>query len=155
MFKLRHSIFYTFVFVITLQASSFAQTMKPVKWTFNVEQDDDEIVTFSANANIAENWNVYSLHIGPDGPIPTSLEFEDLVNLVLEGQVEESGNGKTHMDEMFSMKLKKFKNNASFTQKFKKTQSGEGRLSGFVTFMCCNDKQCLPPTDVEFDLKVD
>jgi hypothetical protein len=35
-----------------------------------------------------------------------------------------------------------------------KVNSGAKKISGNIVYMVCNDKQCLPPKDVAFDIKL-
>ena len=35
-----------------------------------------------------------------------------------------------------------------------KLKPGNKKITGTVTYMVCNDRQCLPPKDVEFKIKM-
>ena len=132
-----------------------AQKESPVNWTFNLIESANNQYIFTAEASIEDHWSIYSTDVDPDGPIPTTLTFTQNKNLIILGEVDESGTSQTGFDEMFEMELKKFKYKASFSQRFVKEKEDSGKLVGYITFMCCNEKQCLPPKDIAFDLKID
>jgi thiol:disulfide interchange protein DsbD len=57
-------------------------------------------------------------------------------------------------DPNFDMVLKFFADKATFKQKIRVLSQKDFKVSGFVNFMCCDDKQCIPPNDVEFVFSV-
>jgi thiol:disulfide interchange protein DsbD len=68
------------------------------------------------------------------------------------GKLTPQGKEISQFDELFGMKLRFFENNVTFVQKYKIT--GETyNIKGFLEFGACNDQNCLPPTQVEFDFK--
>lgn len=125
---------------------SFGQNT--VEWDFKVENE-----AFTAEANIAEGWHLYSQHIDNEiGPIPTSFEFDDNASIKLIGETNEPESLKEY-DENFEGELNFFKENVTFTQNIKVSKATE--LKGFVTYMVCNDTMCLPPVDEYFTIKID
>ncbi|MEI7896977.1 MAG: cytochrome c biogenesis protein CcdA [bacterium] len=136
---------------------SFSQILDPVKWTFKVEQSTPEEATLLLIAKIDKNWHVYSQDVpqgGPNGaPIPTSFTFTKSRDYELAGKVLEP---KTLMenDPNFDMVLKFFADKAVFRQKIKILSQKDFVVKGVLNFMCCDDKQCLPPNDVEFAFSV-
>ena len=52
------------------------------------------------------------------------------------------------------MVLNYFKNEATFTQKVKVTTENDFKLKGELTFMVCDESQCLPPEYVEFEFDI-
>ncbi|MEM1323793.1 MAG: protein-disulfide reductase DsbD domain-containing protein [Bacteroidota bacterium] len=137
--------------VLTVLQNSIAQ-MEPVKWSFEVEKVNENEFDVIFIANIDQGWSVYSQHLDPDnGPIPTSFQFTPDSNIELIGQPKEFGNKKEAYDTIFEMNLVKFTRMARFTQRIKVSQD-KGQLKGYLTYMTCNDKSCLPPADVDFDI---
>ena len=45
--------------------------------------------------------------------------------------------------------IKFVKGPVTFTQKIKPTDASEA-ITGYLTFMTCDDSRCLPPTDIDF-----
>ena len=130
---------------------SFSQILEPVKWSYDSKKISDNEYELIFIANIDENWAVYSQHIDGDGPIPTSFTFKKNNAFELIGNVIESDKNKiTKYDAVFEMELSKFFKKAVFTQKIK-LKNKDAIVKGSLTYMTCDDKQCLPPTDEPFE----
>lgn len=127
-----------------------AQNDIPVKWSFKVQQVEGDIYEIHATAKMDENWVIYSQTTDPDGPIPTEFEFR---GIELIGPVKELSEKISKFSDLFEVEVVKFKDTAKFVQQFKKSANSK-MLSGTVTFMTCDSKKCLPPTDVVFDLRL-
>ncbi len=125
------------------------QAQNPVKWDFEVKQLGGNEFNLIFHAKIQKGWAVYSQHVGEDGPIPTSFEFEEGSHFTKVGSVTESGHKKEGFDKVFKMNIAKFIEDGIFTQKVKVTDFNKP-ITGYLTFMTCNDKTCMPPTDVDF-----
>ena len=132
-----------------------AQIFSPVKWTFNYEEagaTNEYNLIFTAK--IDDGWSVYSQYLESDeGPVATEFNFDAGDHYSTIGKNEESGNIKTAYDKVFEMNLTKFKKSAIFTQKIKLTDATKP-VTGYLTFMTCDDERCLPPTDVDFSFKI-
>lgn len=128
---------------------SSAQVLKPVSWDFEVSANDDATYTLTATAKMDDGWAVYSQHTPEDGPIPLSFTYESGEERI--GETEEKSEAIKMHSELFDLKVIKFKKEAVFTQKFKPA-AGQKSIKGYLTFMCCDDLRCLPPTDVAFDV---
>lgn len=128
---------------------SFGQKgVMPVDWSFQVVESGDDYI-LRATADLEDNWAIYSQHTGEGGPIALSFTFNDASVLI--GETEEKSEAIKVMSELFEVEVIKFKKQAVFEQKFSK-KKGMKTLSGEVTFMCCDESRCLPPTDVQFDI---
>lgn len=122
----------------------------PVKWAYEAKKISDTEFDLIFKATIDKGWAVYSQEkSGTDGPVPTSFQFKPNTGVELIGKVEESKNRIEIFDKMFKMKIRKFKNEATFTQRVK-IKDATQPLEGYLTYMACDDAQCLPPTDVDF-----
>lgn len=147
---MKNIFFYLLLFVIfnINTTSSHAQILKPVKWSWNAEKISGDEYKLIFKANIKGKWSLYSQNIAEGGPVPTSFSF-DKGNYQLIGKVLESDNVETMHDKVFDMQIKKFHHNATFTQNIKVTDISKP-LTGYITFMTCDDTRCLPPSDVDF-----
>ncbi len=132
----------------------FAQIQNPVKWTYSVENNGKEEATLVIKASIAKGWHLYSQFIGEGGPVPTSFRFDKSNNYSLVGKVNEVPKAKPIFDEIFGMQVAWFEKTATFKQKIKVTSNKDFKLNGALEFMVCDDKQCLPPEEVEFTFDV-
>ena len=135
--------------------SLFAQADdNPVKWSFDAKSIGNEEYELIFTAKIAEGWTTYSQFGEADGgPVPTVLEFKQEPHYELVGKAAESGGRKEVQDKIFGMKVIKFYHDAVFTQKIK-VKDASKPITGFVTFMVCNDRVCLPPKDADFSFSL-
>lgn len=142
--------------IIGLSTSLSAQMFNPVKWSFNYEDagaKDEYNLIFSAK--IDDGWAVYSQYlVGDDGPIPTEFTYDTGAHFATIGKNAESGNIETKYDKVFETELTKFKKSGIFTQKIKVSDYSKP-ITGYLTFMTCDDERCLPPTDVDFSFKIE
>ena len=132
----------------------FAQIQNPVKWTYSVENNGKEEATLVIKASIDKGWHLYSQFIGEGGPVPTSFRFDKSNNYTLVGKVNEIPKAKPIFDEIFGMQVAWFESSATFKQKIKVSSNKDFKINGELEFMVCDDKQCLPPEEVEFTFDV-
>jgi len=122
----------------------------PVSWTADVQKTGDSEYTVNFKAVIEKGWAIYSQFVDDGGPIPTSLTFTTDENFQVSGKATEASTHKIEGDDpFFGMKVTKFKEDAIFSQKLT-VKDPTKPITGYLTFMTCNDERCLPPTDVDF-----
>lgn len=139
----------TLIFIAFILLSTLSFGQEKVEWSYSF---DSELSTIQIKATIDEGWHLYSQHIDNEiGPVPTSIVFEKNDEVVLVGKTIEPESLKEY-DENFEGELNFFKDEVVFTQKIKLKNSTT--LNGVVTFMVCNDTMCLPPTDIDFSIKI-
>lgn len=143
----------TALMVLQLTEVSFAQVLKPVKWSFSTKQLSNEDVQLIFTANIDPTWHLYSQDIPEDGPVPTSFNFEKSPQYKLVGKVKEP-KAIEEYDKNFDMVVKYFANKAIFTQDIKVLTDKDFKIEGVLEFMCCDDSRCLPPDEVDFSFSV-
>ncbi|MBK8623567.1 MAG: thioredoxin family protein [Saprospiraceae bacterium] len=137
--------------MMTLVTSSFSQIFKPVKWSFSQEKINDKEYYLVFTAKIDKGWTIYSQFTADDGPIPTAITFEESSGIELLGKANESGKKKEGMDALFGVNVIKFLADKPFVMKQKvRIKDVSKKVSGYVTYMACDDEKCLPPTDEEF-----
>lgn len=138
-------IIFFLAFITTTGLS--AQNTNPVSWSFEITESDGGHVV-KATADIEDKWVVYSTYTEQGGPIPTSLEIED-VELI--GSIIEEGKLIKEVSPLFEISVSKFKNSVTFVQAFK-TASNQKELKGSIRFMTCDGEKCMPPKNVDFSL---
>ncbi len=143
----------TLTLLLVLQTTTMAQILAPVKWSFSTRQINQSEVQLIFKATIDDNWHLYSQDIKPDGPVPTSFNFEKSANYQLVGKVKEP-KPIEEFDPNFDMVLKYFAKEAVFTQNVKVLSAKNFKIKGYLEFMCCDDKQCLPPSEVDFEFSI-
>ena len=138
---------------LTLPFLSFSQIYDPVSWEFSQENLGNDEVNLVFKAEIESGWYLYSQFIEDDGPVPTYFDFFKTDSFNLVGETIE-GTAIEQYDPNFDMVLNYFKNEATFTQKVKVTTENDFKLNGELTFMVCDESQCLPPEYVEFEFDI-
>ncbi len=140
---------------LVLSSTSYAQILQPVSWEVSAEPTEPGVYTLVFKAKIEDGWKVYANDIESGGPIPTTLNFDKLPEgVTLVGGLEQLGRKEEAIEPLFdNMLLKYFKKRFTLRQVVKVSKNTT--VSGYVEFMSCDDKQCLPPDAVEFsfDLK--
>lgn len=147
-------LFLLFAFSISVFSASAQQFLTPVKWEFSSKKISDTEAELIFKAKIDEHWHLYSQFLEPGGPEATAFTFNKSKLYELIGKVKE-GKSIEMMDPNFGMKVKYFAKEATFKQKIKLIDNKPFSVKGNVYFMVCDDKQCLPPEELDFDIKVE
>ena len=138
------------------------QIYDPVDWSFSKQQISENTYELTFIADIEPGWALYSNDIYNNGidceieicPIPVSFEFnnekdsEGYYNLI-GGVVEIDENKLVSQDPIFLMEVTKFTKRATFKQIIE-SDANNFNVTGYLTFMACDDTKCLPPTDIDF-----
>lgn len=130
-----------------------AQINNPVQWDFSSKKLGDKRYEIRLTATIGSKWHLYAQNAG-EGPEPTTLQFSPNPLVVLDGKAAESGKLEQSLDPNFNSVLRYYSDKVSFVQKVKLKSSAATVVKGTVRYMVCNDRQCLPPRDVPFSVKV-
>lgn len=138
-----------FLGLVLLSSALFAQ-QNPVSWSYKAVKVDASQYDLVFTAEMQSGWYVYSQHLEEGGPIPTVFYFNVTEGFEPAGATKEAGDYREEgHDELFDMKVVKFKKKATFTQRIKVTGQVK-EITGYLEFMTCNGEQCLPPTNVDF-----
>jgi len=115
----------------------------PVVW--NVEgirvSKTEYDVTFSAN--IKDGWELYSRYTGGSkGPMPLTFEYDNRdERLNIGSRVKtESDTRVRNVDNRYGMKLTRYKDNVSFTQRIK-IEKGSRNLNGNLYYVAASDRE--------------
>ncbi len=147
------SFIITALFFLAFNITALSQILTPVKWSFSTKQINAGEVELIMKATIDKTWHLYSQDIKPNGPVPTTFTFESSKNYTLVGKVTEP-KAIEEFDPNFDMVLKYFADEAIFKQKIRVLTDKDFKIKGFLEFMCCDDKQCLPPNEVDFEFSI-
>ena len=156
-------IIYSFVLALFLTPIfGVSQIYDPVDWSFSKQKISENTYELTFVADIEQGWAIYSNDIYNNDidcdveicPLPVSFEFDkdnDLESYYLIGGIKEVDENKSvSQDPIFLMEVTKFTKKATFKQVIE-LKSENVNVSGYLTFMVCDDTKCLPPTDVEFN----
>ena len=127
-----------------------AQIQEPVKFKSELKtlQAGEAEIVFTAT--IDKGWHVYSTDLGDGGPISATFNVEKISGATVVGKLQPKGKEIASYDKLFEMNVRYFESTAQFVQKLKLT-GGDYKIEGFLEFGACNDENCLPPTQVEFN----
>jgi hypothetical protein len=116
-----------------------------VKWEARFDEKTSEIVI---TATIDKHWHLYSINNPADlGPVPTYISFEKARGLRLIGKTIEQ-EPINAFDPNFGTHVAYHENKVEFRQKVKLKIRKIKKLNLTVSYMVCDDSQCLPPIDV-------
>lgn len=147
--------------VLVLFASIFtgalnAQILTPVKWKVSTKKVSAGVYDIVCSATIDAGWHLYDVKLPEGGPLPTTfnIDTDETVGIQTVGAFKATTKPHVEHSEAFGMDLKYFSKKVTFIQRVKVTKTG-AKLVGYVEFMACNDGQCIPPgeEEFEFDLK--
>lgn len=146
------------ILILSLILTSFAnsQVLDPVDWELSYETVGDNELDLVFTATIDPGWHLYGLKIPDGGPIATTFTFTEDDGYERSGEVIEASEAEVKYDPSFDMNLTMFSLEAVFKQRIR-VLAGETTavVAGSVEYMCCDDERCLPPTDEEFEIRLD
>jgi len=141
--------------VLFLSESTCGQILTPVKWSFEAQKVAELEYDLIFTATIDKGWHVYSQYLESDeGPIPTSFHFDENPHVEFVGKTKETGIKSEAYDSLFEMKAIQFSGKPVFTQRVK-LREGTKSVKGYLEYMSCDNKRCLPPSEVDFQFKLD
>ena len=139
---------------ITLLFGSYSlHAQTPVSWSFNSKKVSDKTYEVHLTANIQSGWHLYSQDQPSDAiAIPTSVTINNNPLLKLDGKVKEVGKMEKFNDKNLGISAHQYSNKVDFVQVVKVKSNARTNVSGSVEFQTCDDKKCLPPKTVNFDI---
>lgn len=141
-----------FAFAMLMAISSFGQILKPVTWSYAAKKTSATEATIYIKATIDKGWHLYSQYVKDGGPVKTTFTFPAAAGYTLMGKTVEP-KPVTKYEATFKMDVSYFENTVIFKQKVK-LKGKTASVKGTVEFMVCDDKQCLPPEEISFNVAV-
>ncbi|MGI4751989.1 MAG: protein-disulfide reductase DsbD domain-containing protein [Janthinobacterium lividum] len=135
-----------------LSTGLFAQILTPVKWSYAAKKISKTEAVLLLKATIDNGWHIYSTQQKDGGPVKTEFTFAPSKDYAVNGVLAEP-KPITKFENSFKMNVSYFEKSVIFQQKIK-LKKDQTDIKGKVEFMVCNDKQCLPPEDIEFSIPV-
>ena len=124
----------------------------PYNWTFSAKKIGPGSYEIRCTAAIQAPWHTYSQFTPVGGPVPTKFVFTKNPLCKIEGTAKEVGKMIIHHENVFGVDVKYFEGDVEFVQIVKMKSFAKTNLSGSVTFMVCNDTECLPPKTEKFSI---
>jgi DsbC/DsbD-like thiol-disulfide interchange protein len=144
---------FTAIVLLLLAGSAKAQLLTPVRWSYGAKKISGTEAVVFIKATIDKGWHIYSQHVKDGGPVKTTITFSPSKDYVAVGGTLEP-KPVTSYEKVFSMAVSYFEGTVIFQQKIK-LKAGPATVKGTLNFMTCNDKQCLPPEDLDFSIPVE
>ncbi|MEO6455688.1 MAG: protein-disulfide reductase DsbD domain-containing protein [Ginsengibacter sp.] len=141
-------IFFTLLTLFFL-STSFAQILNPVRFDYSVVKKGNNLYEVHIKTVLQPKWHIYSIKNPEGGADPTKIKVNEGNSV---GGVKEKGKLKTQFEKEFKVNQKFYEDAVDFVQ-LVKLNSGD-KITGNISYMVCNDKQCLPPKEVEFKIKL-
>jgi len=145
---------FTLLSVLMITTIVSAQSAKQVKWTYTAKKIADKTYEVHITATMNGNWHIYAQNVGVEGPIPTTFTFTKNPLLTLDGNPKEVGKVIKKKEEVWGGNVQYYENTVDFIQVVKLKGNIKTNLAGSVEFMVCNEKQCLPPSTIEFKVNI-
>jgi hypothetical protein len=141
-------IIFTLITAFFLSAS-YAQILNPVTFNYSVVKKGKDLYEVHVKAMIEPKWHIYSVKNPDGGAQATEIKINDAKPV---GAIKENGKMKTMFEKEFNVNQKYFESSVDFVQVVK-LKKGD-KITGTINYMVCNDRQCLPPKEVEFKIKM-
>ncbi len=128
-----------FYLCLAMCLTAQAQIYDPVKWSLTTENLTDSTANLSLTATIEAGWHLYATQLPEGGPRPTAFT---LTGAEARTPIVANKETITAYDENFMMDLSYYDGTVTFSQEvlLRNNPSIE------VSYMMCNDLNCLPPT---------
>ncbi len=141
-----------FTLFLCATAVALAQFQTPVTIKASQNKVSDDVLEVVFRGTVDAGWHVYGTDFADGGPTRAELTLETQKGVKPDGKLRAVGNVQKKMDEMFGMEVSYMEGTAEFVQRFVITEP-EYEVSGYLTYGACNDENCMPPTNVEFNFK--
>ncbi|CAM4057947.1 Disulphide bond corrector protein DsbC [Pedobacter westerhofensis] len=138
--------------ILLFSMTAFSQILKPVTWSYAAKRTSATTATIYLKATIDQGWHLYSQYVKDGGPVKTSFTFPASKEYSLIGKTIEP-KPISKFEPTFNMNVGFYENSVIFQQKIKLTSKSTA-VKGTVQFMVCDDKQCLPPENIDFTIAV-
>lgn len=151
---MKHLLTILSVLLITTIAS--AQSSKQVKWAFSSKKIGDKTYEVHMTATINNGWHLYAQEVGVEGPLPTVFTFTKNPLISVDGKVKENGKLIKKKESVWGGDglVNYYEKSVEFVQVIKLKSNIKTNLAGKVEFIVCNDKECLPPAEVEINVNI-
>jgi thiol:disulfide interchange protein DsbD len=142
-----------FAFVGFLFSGWSMHAQNPVSWSFSSKKLSDKTYEVHFTANIQSGWHLYSQDQPEDAvAIPTNVSINNNPLVKLDGKVKEIGKMEKFKDKSLGISAHQYSEKVDFVQVVKLKSSARTNVSGNIEFQTCDDKKCLPPKTVNFNI---
>ena len=111
-----------------------------------------QTVTVTVQTTVGAGWHIYSVVPSPGGPFPTDLSDAGPGWQAL-SPAQEDAPQRLH-DPNFGIDVGYHEKTATFQRQFRVTANGPTLPTITIHYQTCNDRECLPPTQMTLPLTV-
>ncbi len=140
------------LFLSALSIVTIAQN--PTRWSFSAKKINAKTYEIYMTAELEDGWHTYSQFTPDGGPAPTEISFTKNPLVTLAGKAKEVGKLEEHFEPLFGVKVKQFSDKIVYVQTITLKAPVKTTVSGKVSFMVCNDRECLPPVSKSFSINL-
>lgn len=140
---------YLLIILAFMISAANSQILNPVKFDYSVVKKGADSYELHIKTKIEPHWHLYSVN-NPDGGAQATVV--KVKQGKANGKIKEVGKLISVHDAQFNVNQKYFENSVDFVQLVKAKNLKV--ISGTIEYMVCNDRQCLPPKEVEFKVKM-
>ena len=138
---------------LAITALASAQIASPVSWSFVGKKVSENLYEVQMTATLQSGWHLYAQAQPQDAiAIPTTFQFANNPLVQLDGKVKEAGKMEKFTDKDLGVSANQYSKQVVFTQRVKLKGKAKSNVSGNVTYQTCDDKKCLPPKTVTFNI---
>jgi hypothetical protein len=140
--------------LLLIAIAATAQSSKEVQWAYSAKKIADKTYEVHMTATINGDYHMYAQDAGGEGPVATSFTFSKNPLSTNEGKVKEVGKLIKKYESAWKHDVKYYEGKVDFVQIVKLKANAKTNLTGKVEFMVCNDRQCLPPAEVDIHVNI-
>ena len=127
--------------------------LAPVTWSFTAKKLSDKMYEIHMTARIQPGWHLYSQNQPEDAiAMPTTFTINANPLLTKEGKIKELGSLEKMKDATLGYYANQYSSKVDFVQKVKLKANVKTNFTGNVEFQTCDDKKCLPPKKVNYNI---
>ncbi|MBS1574030.1 MAG: hypothetical protein JST09_01900 [Bacteroidetes bacterium] len=144
-----------FLFTVLSLGALFLKAQNPVSWNFSAKKIADKKYEIHLTATVQQGWHLYSQVQPSDAVVnPTTFVFNSNPLLAPEGKIKEMGKMEKFHDEKLGISAHQYAGSVDFVQVIKLKAKAKTNIAGVVQFQTCDDKKCLPPKKVNFNIPI-
>ena len=130
------------------------QMPEHVKWSFQSKKINATTYELHFSAILDNGWHIYAHDAPGGGPVPTTFTFSKNPLIAFPGFFREIGELEEHYESFFGVPVKQYSYHVEFVRTINVIPVVKTIVRCTVTYMTCNDRECLPPRVVPFAIEL-
>lgn len=140
-------------FSLLFLVSLIVTGQSPVSWTFTTKKLGAKTYEIHMTATIENGWHLYSQNQPEDAIAnPTSFTLNPNPLFSNNGKIKEIGKLEKFKDIKLGLSANQYSKKVEFVQIINLKGNAKTNFSGSVEYQTCDDKKCLPPKTVNFNV---